>query len=339
VQTRSVADHPGALVRWLEERFGGPVTTVAPTTTNAEGFDSEIHFLHLSGPALPAEWRAPIVLRVKSDADRLAEAEREAAIQAWLADRGYPAPRVLHVFAPGELLDRPAQVMERAGGVMMLDRVRRAPWSTRQLLARLAALQARLHRLTVDGFPAGDDLVDHRLRLPRRVAAELDHRGLTVALERIDLLAESLRDAPPSVCHGDFHPLNVIVDGDDASVVDWTDTGIGDRHGDVARTVVLLEVAWIAAGGTAERAALRVLGPRLARRYRRSYEEHLPLEPDRLARWVPLHLVHGWSQAVALHAGLFDRGPDVDDDRTARAPFALAEELERRTGAALDALA
>ena len=337
MQTRSVVDHPGALVRWLEVRFGGPVRAVTPTATDAEGFDSEIHYLHLGGPGLPPEWSAPIVLRVKSDADRLTEAEREAAVQAWLADRDYPAPRVLHVFAPGELLARPAQVMERAPGVTMLERVRRAPWSTPRLLRRLARLQARLHGLAVEDFPPGDDLVDHRLRLPRRVADELDHRGLTEALERIDRLAAALRDAPPSVCHGDFHPLNVIVDGEDASVVDWTDAGVGDRHGDVARTVVLLDVAWIAAGGAAERGALRVLGPRLARRYRRAYEQHLPLDPRRLARWAPLHLVHGWSQAVALHAGLFDRGPDVDDDRAARVPFALADELERRTIAALEA--
>ena len=327
---------PEALIAWLEARFAGPVHTVEPPQTNADGFDSEIHFLHLAGPALPDEWARPLVLRVKSDPDRGDEARLEAAVQGWAADHGYPAPRVLRVFDAGELVARPAQVMERLAGSMMLDRVRKAPWQTRRLVRTLAAAQAALHRLPTDGFPTGEDLVEHRLRLPRHVAELLPASGIADGLARIDPLLPRLREGAASVCHGDFHPLNVLVDGGDVGVVDWTDAGLGDRHGDVARTLLLFDIAWVAAGSAAERAVLKVFGPRLARGYRRAYERELPLDGAALDRWTPLHLLHGWSQTVALHAGLFDRGPDVDDDRTSRAPFALTEELARRFHAAAD---
>ena len=323
-----------ALVARLGERFGGGVALAEPATSKGEGFDSDVYLVRFSGAALPDEWRRPLVLRVKSDAERLEEAQLEAATQAWLADRGYPAPRVLEVFAPGALVDRPAQVMERAPGALMLDRVVSKPWRALGAVRQLASLHVQLHTMATDDFPAGDDLLDRRLRLPRHAAEELGNEALRAGLDRVVALAPRLRDSPPSVCHGDFHPLNVLLDGDRAMVIDWTDAGIGDRHGDVARTLVLFDVAAIAASNAAERLALRAAGPRLGNMYRRAYQRALPLDPDRVNLWKPVHLLHGWSQVLSLHAGLFDRGVD-HDDRHDRVPPAMVTELERRFQAAL----
>jgi hypothetical protein len=68
--------------------------------------------------------------------------------------------------------------------------------------------------------------------------------------------------------------------------------------------------------------------------YRRAYQRALPLDPGRVNLWKPVHLLHGWSQALSLHAGLFDRGVD-HDDRHDRVPPAMVTELERRFQAAL----
>lgn len=320
----SGVDVADRLVAWARQRFGGPVHLVEPPTTNEDGFDSDIHFVHLAGDALPAEWREPLVLRVKPRREGAAIARYEADVQDWLGRRGFPAPRVLAVLDPGVLDGRPAQVMTRAPGTMALDELRGAPWRGRRLLRQLAGLQARLHALDVHGFPPGDDLLDKRLRLTRAMADTLDHAGLREGLRRVDRTAAELRDAPDAVCHGDFHPLNVLVAGEVATVIDWTDAGIGDRHGDVARTLVLFEVAWIIASGPAERAALRVLGPRLARIHRRAYQQQAPLDLRRVALWTPVHLLHGWSQALGAHAGAFDGDPDQ------RVPLALVDALERR---------
>ena len=127
------------------------------------------------------------------------------------------------------------------------------------------------------------------------------------ALERVDRLAPRLDGAAPSLCHGDLHPLNVLVDGERASVIDWTDAGMGDRPGDVARTALLFRVAAVAATSRAERGVLHALAPLLARRYLRAYARHLPLDPARLRLWEPVHLLHGWAQ---LEAG-DERSQDV----------------------------
>lgn len=323
-----------ALGHWLEARFGGPVEPVGEPTANADGFDSAISFVRYHGSALPPEWTEPLVVRVKPDVGAMAVAEREAAVQGWLADHGYPVPRVLNVFGPGELTPRPTQVMQRAPGSMVLDLVTRAPWTFHGRIDELAALQVELHGLDPTGYPTANDLLDQRLRLTRHLAERLGDDDLRAGLVRVEAIAERLRDAPAVICHGDFHPLNVLADGDTLTVIDWSDSATGDRHGDVARTLLLFELASIAASNRVERVALRAAGPLLRRTYRRRYERRAPLDDERLALWMPVHLLHGWSQAVGAHASAFG------DDRglAQRLPPGLVTDLRQRFERALAAL-
>jgi aminoglycoside phosphotransferase (APT) family kinase protein len=189
----------------------------------------------------------------------------------------------------------------------MLDAFTAKPWRARRFVDQLAELALRLHALPTDGFPTDPaTLVDHRLHLPRQVVARFDRPDLAKALEQVEELAPQAMEGPHVVCHGDFHPLNVMVDGARASVIDWTDAGLGPREADVARTGLLFHIAAVAATKAVERAALELAGPRLARRYLRTYEAGAPLDRRRLRTWEVLHAVHGWAQVEMLHAGGFD---------------------------------
>ena len=292
----------------LVERHGGPIEIVGTPGSNGDGFDSAIYFVRFAGAGLPEPWTAPLVVRVKSRADQTAIAHREARTHDWLYDRGYPVPRVLDVFEPGALGPLPAQVIERAPGVVAIDAVKRAPWTFARTTRALGGLHTKLHRLPTAGFPDDDDLLDRRLSLPRRVVAEGGDDALGDALARVEALAPRLRDAPAVVCHGDFHPLNVLVEDGAMSVIDWSDAGLGDRHGDVARTLLLFEMSRLAAKSRAERAVLRRVGPFGARSYRRAYEAELALDAERLALWRPVHLVQAWAQAIGATTAVFDDG-------------------------------
>ena len=320
---------PGTvLVGWLQERWGRDVRLAAPTETNDDGFDSAIHFLSLTGDDVPADWRRPLVLRIKPGADQLTEAQREADIQTWAADAGLSVPRVLLVVEPGEPFDRPGQVMERALGGTMLEAFSSAPWRARTLLRRLGGLHAELHSTPITGFPDGDDLLDRRLALVRSTAEQLEHTDLRRALDDVERLAPRLRGWSPAVCHGDFHPLNVLVGDDELHLIDWTDAGVGDPNGDVARTLLLFSVAWITADNAVERTALKALGPVLSRIYRSAYAAERPIDDERVALWTPVHLLHGWSQTVGVREGLFgDEGA---------IPSTLTDLLKSRLDRALD---
>ena len=324
-----------ALCAWAGERFGGPAVVAEPAVEVAGGMDSRIHLVRLAGDVLPAAWREPVVARVLPHADRFEQAVQEAAIQGWCADQGYPTPRVLAVAAPGEVLDLPVQVMERAPGTTMASRIADRPWTAPAEVDRLAHLQVVLHRLDAGSWVGQDrpSLLSQRLGLVRRATERLPDAPLTAALRQVDGLRERLEAAPATICHGDFHPLNVLVDGAQANVIDWSDAGLGDRHGDVARTALLLRMAARFAGGRAERAALRVGGPLLARRYLRAYGRSLPLEPDRLRLWEPVHLLHGWAQVEVAQGALGQPGAPTDEpDRRLQAALGtwFRSQFERR---------
>jgi aminoglycoside phosphotransferase (APT) family kinase protein len=323
------------LQEWLADRYGGRVVPATPVTANGDGFDSTICFVRFSGAALPPEWRAPLVVRVKRGVDDFAEAEREVHVHDWLFDRSYPTPRILHLFEPGVVANGPAHAMERAPGVMMLDALRAQPWRAPGIVAAFAAAHVRLHQLPPAGFPVVDDPLDRRLRLVREAATELDDVLLANGLRDVEALTDRLRSAPPSVTHGDFHPLNALVDGAHVSVIDWTDAGVSDRHSDIARTRVLFDVAAVAASNPWEQRALRLLGPQLGRMYLRAYNSRCRVDRGRVTLWMPVHLLHGWSQVASLRAGRWSSGPD--DDRADRVPEAMVDELRDRFRRALAA--
>jgi aminoglycoside phosphotransferase (APT) family kinase protein len=333
-RAREIAD---ALAGYAAARFAAIVAVEGEPSTAGEGMDNEVYFVTLTGRELPAEWQAPLVVRVQPDVDRFDIARAEVRVQEWCATVDYPSPRVLAMLAPGELTAASAQVMARASGVPMIDALMRPIWKAPALVALLADLHVRLHRAPTDAWPLPDvSLARRRLRPVHEWADDLDDALLREALTRVEALLPYLEDHPAVACHGDFHPLNVMVDTTTmtGSVIDWTDAGLGDRHGDVARTQLLFRVAAIAASSPVERALLKGAGPLLASHYLRQYGKQLPLDEDRLATWEVVHLLHGWGQVRALHAGIIGRDRERD-----RVPPALAAWLQQRLDRRLEAAA
>ena len=127
---------------------------------------------------------------------------------------------------------------------------------------------------------------------------------MEAALRRVERGIEWCEANPvaATVCHGDFHPLNVVYDLESrsATVVDWTDATVDDPHSDVARTAALFRMAAVAGGSAAERVALRMIGPVLASVDLRAYTKRRAVDRDRLRRWEALHLLNGWAQIDSL---------------------------------------
>ena len=138
---------------------------------------------------------------------------------------------------------------------------------------------------------------------------------------------------PAVVCHGDFHPLNVMVDGTRASVIDWTDAGLGPREADVSRTFLLFHIAAIAAGSAVERVALARGRTTPRRPLPTCLRAGAPLDRGRLRTWEALHSLHGWAQVRMLHAGGFDGASSSEQGRI---PLEVGDFLQARFEAAVD---
>ena len=57
-------------------------------------------------------------------------------------------------------------------------------------------------------------------------------------------LLDTILDMPDGdrLCHGDFHPLNILGNTFDPLIIDWLDAGRGDPAADVCRSYLLLEL-------------------------------------------------------------------------------------------------
>jgi len=142
-RANEVAD---ALAGYAAARFATDVGVDGEPATAGEGMDNEVYFVTLAGGGLPAEWRAPLVVRVQPDVDRFDVARDEVKVQEWCATVDYPSPRVLAMLAPGEITTASAQVMTRVPGVPMIEALTHPIWKAPQLVTLLAELHVRLHR-------------------------------------------------------------------------------------------------------------------------------------------------------------------------------------------------
>jgi aminoglycoside phosphotransferase (APT) family kinase protein len=293
---------------WLTAQGNGAVTNGAPPERLTGGADFWVYGLRFAGPGLPQRWSAPLVARIPAAAGRYDMLRRDSAVQSWVAAQGYPAPEVLTVLAPGEPLPSPVQVMAWVPGVPLFAAASGRPWGIPELMVRLGVAQAELHQL---GSPPADahpgEVSDNWLRLARHVAKSGDAGEFAASLRKIELVRDRLEVPDPVVCHGDFHPINVLATpgGSGLHVIDWTNVGVGDRHSDISWTLLWFEIAAVMAPRPAGRVLLRVLRRRLERAYLTGYRRVLPVDRQRVQLWRPVSLLRIWSAAVAHQRGAF----------------------------------
>ncbi len=187
---------------------------------------------------------------------------RERAIQNTLATQGYPVPCVLTACADRAPLGAGFLVMERATGRALDDEGRAAGGgfdrSAVGYEGYLSALDRRIRRAELTGLLPG-------LRWLR------DHRPA---------------DGPRVICHGDFHPQNLLAErGRVTAVLDWPNTLVAEAECDVAATLVILKLTPIQVLPVA--AALRPLvaglRPIMTARYLARYRRARALDRGRLA--------------------------------------------------------
>ena len=219
------------LVPYLRHVLGAPALDLdGALEPLGGGFDTEIHAFRLQ--VAPPGFAGPLVLRLLRPHHDPARVTREQATQNALAAQGYPAPCVVLASLDPAPLGAAFLIMERAPGVPLLSRVV-------GMAGVLVDTQARLHAL--DPGPLRGtlpDLDDYLDALGRRVeAASLGGVAPLLAWLRA-------RRPPPGdvvVCHGDFHPQNVMVDGAAVSgVLDWANAVLAEPAFDVAATFNIL---------------------------------------------------------------------------------------------------
>ena len=280
------------------------------------GFDTEIYAFRVHGAG--EEWSGPLILRFfRSDNSMVTlsgpeRARFETAVQNAIHSMGYPAPRVLYTCADSESLGAAFLVMERMPGRVMLELLFRPSRFWFRLPDILAEAQARLHGLQPQVLRQAVE------------AADVPGRVLTVGdwLEQIaSLIGEAqleglkpglawLLDNEPNnsqstvICHGDFHPLNILMGKSRVTgVIDWPWVKVAPPEYDVGATIAIfgqgpLDLPAFLSG------AFNVFRRQAIARYLRAYQRLRPLD----ARAIRYY------EAVRLIGFLFEAGEQRQAD-------------------------
>lgn len=172
-------------------------------------------------------WADGYVLKLFWPEFSRADAELEAQLtqQAWLM--GVPSAKVEDVL---EVEGRWGVVLQWIKGVPLTEYIQADPTRLRFAAQMLGALHRQLHSKAAGQLPS------LRLHLIRRIQACRLPLGQRLAL--LNHL-EQLPDGT-ALCHGDFHPENVLVAEDGVYVVDWPCAMRGNPVADIAHTTLLV---------------------------------------------------------------------------------------------------
>jgi hypothetical protein len=196
------------------------------------------------------------------------------------------APKLLDVI---DRDGRSGLVVERVADPDMLTLLQRRPWRVLAVARSLAQTHLAVHRIQ-----APPELADLRGVLADRIR----DAGLPAHLR--DFATRVLDGLPDGdqLCHGDYHPGNVLLDDGRGVVIDWGSATRGAPEADHARTLLLLRWADPLPGTPGLSRALIAVGRSLlATTYQRNYLRGSP--PLRQTRsWLVVHIAARLSEGI-----------------------------------------
>jgi uncharacterized protein (TIGR02172 family) len=201
--------------------------------------------------------------------------ETEAWIAGLAADKGFGAPRVREVV---EIGDRLGLVYQRLDGPSLLNRIGAHPWKMPAYARLLANLQAEMHARSAPELPPLNERLARKVQTADLLPDDLKAAAL-LALERLP--------GGDRLCHGDFHPDNILLTRQGPVIIDWTDAACGNPLADVARTSLLFSISSLPPS-TPGRRVVESFREWFHRLYLRRYFQLSSAPRSELAAWMPV---------------------------------------------------
>lgn len=199
--------------------------------------------------------------------------DKEIEIGRYIQEAKLPVPKVYEKVA----IDyREGIVYEKIKGPALLNELATKPWNVVKYSRLLAKLHVKIHEVqapenletqrewATGGIPTTDKLSNN-------------------LKENILRLLDKLPDGN-KLCHGDFHPGNIILTKSGPVIIDWMTVSKGVPSGDVARTLTILEAAK-APEGTPLRWLLEWIRKKFLASYLKTYLQLSPDIKESLGAW------------------------------------------------------
>ena len=223
-------DHPvdeieTRFFNYLSEKMGD-FTVTEHLEAMAGGNEAYLYRFKISGIE---DYNSRLVLRLFPSYNHEETANWQAMIHNLLREEGLPVPKVYLTTSDTSILGGSFLVMDYVEGEAI------DPGVDPSVLVLTAKTQAMLHlkegkkiseKIIAQGHSAGSHNYDGRINWLVNHAEEYPSIGAAVKW-----LIENRPDEPetPSVIHGDFHPMNLLVkDGEVNAILDWSGFMVGD---------------------------------------------------------------------------------------------------------------
>lgn len=154
----------------------------------------------------------------------------EEKVARTVSEAGVPVPAVHGII---EVEGRHGILYNRVDGPSMLKELMSLKSGKLEHFAGLfAKLHANMHSVRVEELPSQHQRLKEKIRNAKPLAKDLKQAAL-----------EALNKLPTDnmLCHGDFHPDNILMSPQGPIIIDWTDATKGMPEADIARTLMLLQ--------------------------------------------------------------------------------------------------
>lgn len=197
---------------------------------------------------------------------------REFEVNTKVAATGLPVPVPYEIVVIDGL---EGIVYDRVDGQVLLRKIMEKPWTMLTASRLLAEEQFKIHKCSVPGLPMQKE------RLIRQIS------GLNINHKHKEHLLRELASLPDGnmLCHGDFHPDNVIMTNSGPVIIDWNNATSGNPLADVAQTCMLLTMGEVIAPG-AIKWLLGLIRKRAHQVYLRRYIELANVRPEDIEQWT-----------------------------------------------------
>jgi uncharacterized protein (TIGR02172 family) len=199
----------------------------------------------------------------------------EARIARAVYEAGVPSPK------PGDIVEvdgRRGLLYERLEGISMVQDLKARPWTLFKHARAFAELQYKIHEKSTIGLPSYKDRLRYDIDETSQFTEELRRE--------VCLVLDQLPDSQ-NICHGDYHPENILITKNGPVVIDWMTACSGSPWADVARTSLILTIG-VQAAGKQVPLLLRMMVRLYYRTYLQRYHVLRADKENEMPRWMPL---------------------------------------------------
>lgn len=174
------------------------------------------------------EWEDKDILKLFREGAMPSTVEYEYKISSIVQNFNLSVPKALEIV---HMDNRHGIIYEKVNGNSMLKEIIAKPWKFIEQARRLANLHYSIHKCEVNNLPSQKDILKRSIENANLLT---DNKRKQI-LEYLDKLPEG-----NTLCHGDFHPDNILIAEGKTVVIDWITGSMGTAAADVARTSLLI---------------------------------------------------------------------------------------------------